>query len=370
MEMNGNNLAKSKKERLVYLDNLKVALILLVIAHHAGQAYGYQNDWPILNSQRSIILEPFFDVNGAFFMGFFFFISAYFFPASMDGRGVFSFLKSRFFRLGIPFIFIVIVVFGPITYFVDSIDMPFGKYMLLEYIGKGDFEVGHLWFIALLLFFAFCYSIIRLINLKLRMNSQKTLVNPPGNKSLLMLSIILIILNYVIRIWFPIGRWIDIFSFMPVEMGRLPQYIIFFILGIFAYRHNWINIIPTKTGVTWFIIGIIAALIHYINLLIGLFTFDIWPILEGFIGVGLIVGLLVISREYWNKRGKFMKFMSDNAFTVYLIHIFIIYILQFIIEDMLFGPLDKFFIVFFIGSLLSFILSYCIRKIPFLKKFL
>lgn len=34
-----------KKKRLLYLDNLKVCLTVLVIFHHAGQAYGDGGDW-------------------------------------------------------------------------------------------------------------------------------------------------------------------------------------------------------------------------------------------------------------------------------------------------------------------------------------
>ena len=33
------------KKRLLYLDNLKVCLTVLVIFHHAGQAYGDGGDW-------------------------------------------------------------------------------------------------------------------------------------------------------------------------------------------------------------------------------------------------------------------------------------------------------------------------------------
>ena len=36
--------------RLVYIDNLRVLLIAVVIARHAGQAYGPTGgDWPIFN---------------------------------------------------------------------------------------------------------------------------------------------------------------------------------------------------------------------------------------------------------------------------------------------------------------------------------
>ncbi|WP_449241558.1 acyltransferase family protein [Desulfoscipio gibsoniae] len=90
----------AKKSRLVFLDNLKVALILLVVAHHAGQAYGPENDWPILSIAKSAILGPFFDVNGAFFMGLFFLISAYFLPPSIDRKGGRDFFKEQIVALG------------------------------------------------------------------------------------------------------------------------------------------------------------------------------------------------------------------------------------------------------------------------------
>ena len=39
------------KKRLLYLDNLKVCLTVLVIFHHAGQAYGDGGDWAYQGSQ-------------------------------------------------------------------------------------------------------------------------------------------------------------------------------------------------------------------------------------------------------------------------------------------------------------------------------
>ncbi len=356
----------TKQSRLVFLDNIKVALILLVVIHHAGQAYGPTNDWPILSSKRSSILGPFFDVNGAFFMGLFFFISAYFFPASVDRKGIGSFLKSRFLRLGIPFLFMMIVVLGPITYFIDNINMPFWQYIFEVYIGQGDFEVAHLWFLALLLFFVACYALIRLV---IPVTENQREAGPLGHKALLIFAILLTIVDYMIRIWFPVGKWVDILPFMPVEIGRSPQYISFFIIGIMAYRHNWLNTLPTRIGVIWFFIGIIAAMLHYINVLTNLLptSFNIWPVLEAFIGVGLITGLLVICREFWNKRGKLLTFMADNAFTVYLIHIFFVYLLQEIVEEVSMSPFMNFVIVSILGIIISFIFSYFIRKVSFVK---
>ncbi|MCM3380669.1 acyltransferase family protein [Shouchella rhizosphaerae] len=365
--MNGiKNEPFSKKSRLLYLDHIKVFLILLVVAHHAGQAYGPIDDWPLASSEKSAILGPFFDVNGAFFMGLFFLISAYFIPASIDKRGVYSFIKSRFIRLGIPFIVVVIVLFGPITYFVDGVSGSFWEYMIFDYIGTLDFEIGHLWFIALLFFLSVCYALVRVIMKIPNPTKSRSL----GHKQLFLFSLSLIIANMLIRIWFPVGEWVNISPFMPVEVGRLPQYISFFAFGILAYRSNWLENIPIKTGVIWFIIGIIAAAMHYLNVLTGLRSVYIWLVLEGFIGVGLIIGILVIGREFANNRGKLLAFMAENAFAVYIIHIFVVYILQGAMEEIPSGALTKFFIVSILASLLSFLFSHLIRKIPTMKKVL
>jgi len=103
----------SAKARVVYLDKLKVALTVLVIAHHAGQAYGPTGgQWPIFSPERSALLGPFFAVNAAFFMGLFFLISGYFVPRAYDRKGATAFLKDRFRRLGIPLLFFGLVYRG------------------------------------------------------------------------------------------------------------------------------------------------------------------------------------------------------------------------------------------------------------------
>jgi fucose 4-O-acetylase-like acetyltransferase len=74
-------------KRLHYLDHLKVVLTVLVIAHHASQAYApLSGDWLISNPTKSAALMPFQTVNAAFFMGLFFLISGYFVPGAYDRK--------------------------------------------------------------------------------------------------------------------------------------------------------------------------------------------------------------------------------------------------------------------------------------------
>ena len=75
-------------KRLYFLDNLRVGLVMLVIAHHVGQAYGPTGGaWPIMETARSALLGPFFTVNRSFFMSLFFMISGYFTVMSFEASG-------------------------------------------------------------------------------------------------------------------------------------------------------------------------------------------------------------------------------------------------------------------------------------------
>ena len=76
------------RETLYYVDRLRVLVISLVVAHHAGQAYGPTGGaWPVFEDERSPLLGPFFSVNAAFFMGLFFLISGFFVPGSLERKG-------------------------------------------------------------------------------------------------------------------------------------------------------------------------------------------------------------------------------------------------------------------------------------------
>ena len=76
--------SKGMPSRLYFIDSLRVLLVSLVVAHHAGQAYGPTGgDWPIFSPERTPLLGPFFPVNAAFFMGLFFLISGYFIPGML-----------------------------------------------------------------------------------------------------------------------------------------------------------------------------------------------------------------------------------------------------------------------------------------------
>ena len=82
--------------RLFYLDNLRIYLVVLVIAHHAALAYGGMGNWavqdPTVDDISPIFLTLFNAVNQSYFMSAFFLLAGYFTP--LANRVCFTQLKS------------------------------------------------------------------------------------------------------------------------------------------------------------------------------------------------------------------------------------------------------------------------------------
>jgi fucose 4-O-acetylase-like acetyltransferase len=152
--------APLRRKRLEYLDTLKAALIVLVIAHHAGQSFGPTGGaWPLYNEDRAPILDKFFTVNAAFFMGLFFLVSAYLLPASYEHKGPRRYLKERFARLGTP---LAVFLAGALLYeFVQTVTVQGGSPLTAVANAwssmVADQHFMHLWFLDQLLIYSTLY---------------------------------------------------------------------------------------------------------------------------------------------------------------------------------------------------------------------
>ena len=109
-------LIPEQQKKIFYIDNLRVILTILVVLHHTFITYGAPGSWYYMQKttqQAALIpMTMFVAVNQSFFMGFFFFLSAYFIRSSYEKKGAAKFVKDRLIRLGIPLIFYSFIL-GP-----------------------------------------------------------------------------------------------------------------------------------------------------------------------------------------------------------------------------------------------------------------
>jgi fucose 4-O-acetylase-like acetyltransferase len=122
-------LKTASTSRIYFLDNLKVLLTILVVLHHSAQPYGPGGGWWIASDPNQtpidfIVLGLFMAVNMSFFMGFFFMISAYFVPGSLDRKGLFKFVNDRLVKLGVPIPIFIFGIFPAMVYLLYFYGQP------------------------------------------------------------------------------------------------------------------------------------------------------------------------------------------------------------------------------------------------------
>jgi len=349
-------------KRLYYLDNLRVAVIILVIAHHVGQAYGPTGGWwPIQEATRAPVLGPFFTVNRSFFMSLFFMISGYFTVMSFRSKGAQAFLKDRSLRLGIP-----VLVFGLIM-------IPMQLFVFAPSDGPRPsvfpIDVGHLWFLEHLLIFSAGYVLWQTLCGN-RVEPAQNQGNLPGYLSVLVVALALAVVTGVVRIWYPIDKWVYLLGFVRVAFADVPRDLGFFIIGVIAYNQQWFQKFPTRDGYIWLLIGVVLAGYWYAYSLVlwkllptsGI-TMDIirliWEMLLCF---GMCIGLTVLFREKFNFQGQIGKVMAQGQYGAYIFHVLFVLLFQFLVMGIAMPPFAKFVLVTLAAVPTTFLFSHWVRK--------
>lgn len=334
-------------KRLYYLDTLKVMLTILVVFHHAAEAYSPYSAWvykPSNKDEMMPLIWHFNSVNAAFFMGLFFFIAGYFVPRSYDKQGVWVFVKKKLLRLGIP----VVLVTAFLTY------------------ATGQLEVGHLWYVESLLLFCLIYALVRRFVSPVHVKSNVSLWG------LLAVALVMGVGGYFIRQVSPQDNWIWVLGFIHIEPAHYLQYVIMFVLGILAYRGQWLTEIKNRTGAISLLIGSSLAIGDYVrndgewnN-----FVYQWFGIYESLLCVFFSVGLLWLFREFVNMTNAFQNWCSQQAYGAYVIHLFVLLAVQNATDSVMLPGIVKFLIIGSVASIISFVITYLLRLIPGVKKVL
>jgi glucan biosynthesis protein C len=369
----------SSRVRIFFLDHLRAALTILVVLHHLAVIYGanaafYYAEPPGPKDHLAfLLLLAFVLIDQAYFMGFFFLISGYFTPGSFERKGPGAFYKDRLLRLGIPLVAYVFVLspiaaispyLSPTPADVLHLTPPVTWQQLPDAFG-----VGPLWFAEMLLFFCLGYVIWKWL-VRARVQPDERVYSPPGYRAVGLFALGLALASYLLRIVVPQGMFIPILGFPT--LAYLPQYLSFFLLGIMAFRRNWFQNIPASMGKTGFVVAVVSTIVLFPLALSGGTAFlghgtwqsAVYALWDSTFSVGMCLGLITFFRHFLNRRSRFGRFLSQQAFTVYIIHIPVIVLLALAIRGFHPEALLKFALAALIGVPLCFALAFLVRKIP------
>jgi surface polysaccharide O-acyltransferase-like enzyme len=203
----------------------------------------------------------------------------------------------------------------------------------------------------------------------------------PGSKALVLFGVLMASATFLIRLWHPMG-WN--FSPLNLQFPFFVQYIALFVVGLIAYRRNWLANLTDSTGKRWLVVAIVLIMLFIPMALAGgaLETGDEpfrgglhWQSLayafwESFVCIGMCIGLTYLFRRYGNRQGRLAKFLSPNAYTAYIIHAPVITVTALVLRNVDLYPLLKFGLAVLIALPLCFVLSKLIRKLPYTDRIL
>lgn len=367
----------------MFVDVLRVGVIVWVIGHHAAQPYGPSGgDWPITDQGNLEWLGPLFPLGAAFGMGLLFLLAGYFVPRSYDRKGAHRFLRERLLRIGLPMVVFVLLVHVPIVYLTETPGEPFGDFIASLYESGWLNAYLHLWFLGHLVLYSIGYVVWRHFADR-RASGPRITWSPPGHAAIVGFIISLALISSIVRIWYPIDEWVPLFFFMAAEPAHLPQYVSLFGLGVVAYRSDWLRQLPTRFGAIWLAIGFVASTGYYIVDLLGADSADaevttggftarsaVYTTWEALICVGMVVGLVVVGRTAFRRRSRLLDAMAAASYAAYILHVTFVVGLQAGLENVDLPSSVKFAVVATLGVPLAFSAGHLSRRVPGLRTLL
>ncbi len=381
--------AGAAKSRLDFVDNLRWVMILLVFSMHAAVTYSHLGGWYFMEDPKpglitTVVFATYQTFLQAFFMGLLFLIAGYFVPGAFDRKGFRGFVRDRAARLGLPSLLFMLViqpltVYGLLRRFAEPSRPPLSR-AYLPYLISGRFlgGSGPMWFAVALLLFSVVYGTVRTVNGRAPVDRPEAAL--PGHGRVTGLALAMGLCTFVVRIAQPMGT-----NILNMQLCFFSQYILLFVVGICAWRRNWLLRVPYAFGMRWFALAlswgslgwgaIIFAVLktHSSDKLAGGPTWQsaLLSFWESFFCVGLCLGLIVLFREKFNRRGKLTRWLADNCFSVYLFHTPLLIAITLALRGFDAPKLVKFSCATALGVAASYLASSLLfRRVPLLKRIL
>jgi len=371
--------------RSFYIDNLRIALTVLVIFHHTAIAYGASGGWcyitpDTIKGAGQIALSSILAIDQAFFMSLFFFISACLMPDSYDKKGFGTYLKDRFVRLGIPLLVYSLLIHPCLLYGIQiHTNSNPGNLLVFVWMCITKYpNTAHMWFVLALLIFESIYAFYRRFS---KVSISKFISEQmPTHRNIAIFILAGGILAFIMRLVYPIGGK----NIIGLQIGYFVLYSIFYVLGIIANRKKWLEKLSFNQSIVWFLVAlafipfIVFAWISVTNgtsqvvQYIGGFYWNSFflAIWEAILCLGFSYFLITAFRKYLNRTTKTITNFSADSYTVYIIHPVIVVAATMLFEPVNLAPFVKFVIACIVSISTCYLFAHYFRKIPGIKRIL
>lgn len=373
-------MSKPTTPHLLFVDNIRIVLICLVIITHLAVTYGAFGSWFYNEVEgftpETALLTIIAAISQSFMMGFFFLIAAYFIPSSLGKKGSGRFVHDRLVRLGVPLLAWVLFIGPVLRYYVAAKTEGFSG-SLADWYSLGIthisiYGLGPLWFVLSLLVFTLLYVLWKVL---FPGHISPDTVSFPSLSRIIGAGILIGMATFLVRIFVPIGSsW----EFFAIQVPFFPQYIAFFLIGLYASRSDWFTHVPDRTGRASAILAVLLLFCQPLLLVVswalsgsldpllgGLhwqsFAYSLW---EQIFAITVVTGMLWLFSTRLDHEGPLASAAAGATYTVYIIHPVVIIPLTLLLQEIMLSPVPKFILAAVIAIPLCFLLAILIRSIP------
>jgi len=366
--------------RQYWIDWLRVFAMILIFFFHCARAFDHL-PWHLKNNELNIGFTIFVILIASFIMPLFFVLSGISTYYSLEVRTQKEFVKERFKRLFIPWIFCVFTILSLHVYYearfgstyLPSYSGSYFEFLLLKYYSLGLYGIGgylpisygiYLWYLLVL----FIFSLITLKFLifcgleknKEKINKFAIFLNKPGKLFLLIIPVIIFELIGVLLIpRLDFGGW------------NILPYLCFFIYGYLSAINPKFKEAIQKNGIYSFIVALISSiiiLISFFSLTHDSLLFDIifiifWP-LNCFCW---LISILSYASKNLNKNNKSLKSLNEILLPFYIVHQTIIIVIAFYIISFEANIFIKYLLLVVIAFSLTIGSTILIKRINILR---
>jgi fucose 4-O-acetylase-like acetyltransferase len=369
--------------RLLYIDNIRWVLIVLVLSMHAVDTYSPFGNWYYTDPRpvglpTVLTFVTWQSYLQAFFMGLLFFIAGLHAPASLLRRGRAGYLKERAVRLGAPVLLYMLVI-GPVTeYWIAGSWSATHSSFVREWwrhIADGEVwsENGPLWFCVALLVFCVVHAFTAKSSRPIRPMQSLSPERLPA------FALAMAICEFVLRLALPPHAVL-----LNMHLADFAQYVLMFAAGIWIGRRQGLSLLSDRSGLRIFAaLGVLGAIGWWLLIVFGgalkgntdvygggwhwqAAGFALW---ESCTCIAFSCAMLVMARRFFDRQGRFAAFMSANAFAVYVFHPPLLIAVARLLHHVAWPPLALAILLTLGAAIVSFAFASLVaRRLPWLRE--
>jgi surface polysaccharide O-acyltransferase-like enzyme len=225
-----------------------------------------------------------------------------------------------------------------------------------------------MWFCAALLAFSILYGLARL-------SGWKEIALLPDRAAIVLFMAVMALSTFLVRV-----RVSEEASVLNMHPGDFPQYVLMYLAGAYGFRGKWLDEFSDRFcfRTAALTLSISIPLFFALIVLGGGLQGDTAKYSGGFnlvsagkclwealVCAGMALLILAAFRRWFNTQGRLARFLSDNAFGVYLIHPPILIALAIALHPLLWPPIAKAALLTALAAIGSFAASALVlRKSP------